>query len=307
MSEEISASVSLEEPGAAFVGPGQPETPPAEPAAGVPATEPQTPPGEPEPEGVIAAPTGEKYVPLAALQAERGKRKEAEGKVLSEADLQALRDKARGYDESAAWVQQARPYIDAIRSNPDLVKQVQNGGKPVAPQTDERAETYAKRFDLFTPDGKPDVARAQAILQDQDAQMERVAQKAVAPLVQTEAQRTSIGLYQHYLQQPEVNGIKVDPKYLAETWASVPPEVSADPRVAQVLYMNTIGRQILAGHKPAQAPPQVVPTEGVGSGTPSAQALTPTSEKFLAASQMKPAEFRATREQYKPGQPNSLE
>lgn len=307
----VSIAVSLEEPALGNNAPTAPaaETPPA------PTQEAVTPPPAPqnteegEPEGVINAPTGEKYVPLGAVQAERGKRKEAE-KALSAKDqeIASLREKAIKYDEAAQYLAQAKPYIEKAKADLQRQNQPQTPAEQPGPLTSAQAEAYAKRFDLFTTDGKPDVARAQEIAKDHEEQMRRVAQQTVAPLMQNEAQRVSTTLYQQYLNRPEVNGFKIDPKYLANTWNTVPPEmIAANPQIGEVLFRTALATQIMEGGKPIQAPPPVVPTEGVGSGTPREQALSGHSFKFQQASGMKPQDFRDTREKYTPGQPNSLE
>lgn len=307
MSEELVGSVSLEEP-ASIVGPGQsvdePQAPVVEPAAAV--VEDQ------EPEGTMTTPAG-KVVPLAALQAERGKRKEAEGKILSDAELSALRDKAQKYEQTAAYVQQAQPIIEAIRSRPDLVQLAKQPAAPApvpaGPLSEQEAVDYAKDFDLYTTDGKPDVDRAQRIAKRNADINARQMQQTVAPLVQNEAQRQSAQLYQRYLNTPEVNGIKIDARYLAEAWNTVPPDlIAANPQVGEVLFRTALANQVLAGHKPATVTtPPVVPTESVGGGRPAEGVLTAVDEKFLAAAGMKRADFQSTANQYKPGHSNSLE
>ena len=295
MDETAVASMSLEP--AEMVNPGAPaaETPPPAPET----PPPPAPVAEDEPEGTIAAADGQKYVPLGAVKAERERRKEAEGKLT---ELEPLRQKAQKYDEAKDYLETARPYIEKARAD------LQRPQTPaVDPALEAEAIEYAKDFDLFTPEGKHDVARAMRIMKRNDERSAKQAQQAVSPILQTEAQRQSLGLYQHYLNQPEVNGVKVDPKFLAEQWQMVPQEISADPKVAQVLFINAIGRQILSGHKPISAPPPPLVTESVGHGRPSEVTLTEDSEKFLRASGMQPKEFKETRERYKPGQSNSLE
>lgn len=315
MAEEIATmGLSLDEPGE-IVNPGAqpPAEPPAEPAQPPPAAA-APPPAEDDadPEGTIAAATGEKYVPLSALQAERGKRKESTRTLTAkETEIAGLKQKAQLYDEAAGYIQQAKPYIDALRANPGLVQQIQQPPKPqepAGPLSDAEAVEYAKDFDLYTPDGKPDVARAQKIASRHDKMAERRAQQMVAPLVQNEVQRTSAGLYQQMLSRPEVNGVKVDATMLAEAFntlnnAGVP--ITKD--VAEVLFMNTIGRQILSGHKPTAAPPPPLVTEGVGAGRPAEVSLNSQSERMLSASGIKRDTFMETRNGYKPGQHNSLE
>lgn len=301
--EQAVAAMNLDE-GADVVD--IPVTPSADPP---PAVEPTD---DPDPEGVIFATNGEKMVTLKALREERGKRKETEKALhAKDAELEPIKQKAQRYDEASQYLEQARPIIEKIKARPDILKLADQPPSPpevvAGPLSPAEAIEYAQDFDLYTADGKPDVERAQRIAKRHYDMSARQAQQAVTPILQTEAQRQSTQLYQQYLAQPEVNGIKVDPKFLAETWNSVPPEVSADPRVAQVLFMNTIGRQLLSGTRPMPAPSPVVTTESVGGGRPAMAALPQESQRFMQAAGIKPAEFAEVRERYKPGQQNSLE
>ncbi len=256
---------------------------------------------EPEPEGTITIPQG-KVVPLGAVQAERGKRKEAEKALAAkEQEIQALAEKAKNWDEAKNYLEQAKPYIEKARA--DLQKP-----KETAPAVDPALEQYARDFDLFDTEGKPDVARATRIMRFHDDRAQKTAQQLVAPILQTEASRTAQGLFQQYVSRPEQNGVKVDAKLLAEAFQMVGPElIAANPAVAEVLYMNTIGRQLLSGQKPVSAPPPPLVSESLGPGKTPEVALTDMDTKFMQAAQMKPSDFKETRERYKPGQNNSLE
>ena len=255
---------------------------------------------EPEPEGTITIPQG-KVVPLGAVQAERGKRKEAEkAKAELEAQLAEASLKAKNWDEARAYLEQAKPYIEKARADLQRPKDT--------PAVDPALEQYAKDFDLYTADGKPDVERAGRIMRFHDDRAQKTAQQLVAPIIQTEAARTAQGLFQQYVSRPEQNGVKVDATLLAEAFNMVGPELIAqNPAVAEVLYMNTIGRQLLSGQKPVSAPPPPLVSESVGPGKTPEVALTDMDQKFIQASQMKPSDFKETRDRYKPGQNNSLE
>lgn len=294
-------SVSLEESEAPAV-----ETPP--PAAPVAEAAPVSPSAnteDAEPEGVVVA-TGEKYVPLAAVKAERERRKTAETNLSAkDQEIASLREKASKYDEAASYLQQAKPYIEKAKA--DLQRQ-NTPPETQGPLSPAEAEEYARDFDLYTADGKPDVTRAQRIAARHEKMSQRQAQQTVAPILQTEAQRTANALYQKYLNAPEVNGVKVDPRFLAEVWNIVPADmIAANPNVAETLYRTAIGNQMLAGHKPVQAPPPVVPTESVGTGAQKDKPLGDMSQRFQQASRMKAADFKTTRESYTPGVANSLE
>ena len=294
MEETPVYSMSFDEP--SEVPPPAEATP--DPVAEAPPAEPVD--TEPEPEGTITIPQG-KVVPLGTVQAERGRRKEAEKALAAkEQEIQALAEKAKNWDEAKVYLDQAKPYIEKARADLQRPKDT--------PAVDPALEQYAKDFDLYTADGKPDVERAGRIMKFHDDRAQKTAQQLVAPILQTEASRTAQGLFQQYVSRPEQNGVKVDAKLLAEAFQMVGPELIAqNPAVAEVLYMNTIGRQLLSGQKPVSAPPPPLVSESLGPGKTPDVALTDMDTKFMQAAQMKPSDFKETRDRYKPGQNNSLE
>lgn len=302
-------SLSLDEPNEII------PTPAAEPvaAAAAPPDAPPSPPVDADAEPVVYASNGEKLVPLKALQAERGKRKDAEALASKKDEEYApLKEKAQKFDESVQYLNAARPYIEKLRANPDLVKHLQTGQPapkaPSGPLSDQEALEYAKDFDLFKADGSPDVDRAQRIAQRHADLSARQAQQLVAPLAQNEAQRQTNTLFQHYVNRPEVNGIKVDAKMLAEAFNTVGSDnIAANPNIAEVLFMNTIGRQLLSGHKPIPVSSPPIVTESIGAPRAPETSFTDTDEKFYRASGMKRDAFTETRERYQAGRNNSLE
>jgi len=296
--EQPVVSMSLEEP--EVVAPPVAQTPPEPPVQATPKAD-----DEPEPEGTIEIPQG-KVVPLGAVQAERAKRKEAERlAVEKDAKIAELSQKAQAFDEAKSYLDQARPIIEEIRAK-------KNAPQPQPPNFDPALELeateYAKDFDLFTAEGKPDVQRALRILKRNDERAARQAHQAVAPVLQRDALTTTRGMFQQMVSRPEQNGFKIDANLLAEAFNTVGPEmIAANPQVAEVLYQNTLGRQILMGHKPTQAPPPPLVSESVGAGKPSEVTLTDFDQRIMQASGMKTSDYKETRERYKPGQNNSLE
>ena len=296
-------SVSLEEPGEIVGQVAQTETPPVE----TPPAEP-----EPEPEGTIQIPQG-KVVPLGAVTAERGKRKEAETRAAAlEEKLKQLEPKAARYDEAAQYLQQARPIIEKIRQRPDLVQLADQPAapakEPVGPLSEAEAIDYAKDLDLYTPEGKPDVDRAQRFAKRQEAISAKQTQRAMAPFQQQSAQQQSNALKQAVLNTVDGQGNKVDPAVLDEMWANVPVELSSQPHIANAIYIMAMGAQTISGKGPKPAPPPVVHTESVGTGAkPPGEHLSRISEGLLGASNMKRSEFLKQREQWKLGERNSLE
>ena len=261
---------------------------------------------EPEQEGTITIPQG-KVVPLGAVQAERGKRKEAErAKAELEAQLAEVSLKAKNWDEAKTYLEQAKPYIEKARA--DLQRPKETAQEPEGPLSSQEAVEHAKLLDLWTTDGKPDTSRAQQAAKLYAGLAAKQTQQAIAPILQNEASRAAQSLFQQYASRPEQNGVKVDANLLAEAFNMVGPElIAANPAVAEVLYMNTIGRQLLSGQKPVSAPPPPLVSESLGPGKTPDVGLTDMDTKFMQAAQMKPSDFKETRDRYKPGQNNSLE
>jgi len=295
--EQPTMNVSLEEP-------SEITSPPLAPAAETPPDPPDATPlvdDSLEPEAVAAA-NGEQYVPLKAVKAERERRKEAENLAKQrDAEIAALKPKAEEFERAKSYLEQARPYIEKARQ--DLARPAQT-----TPAVDPALEQYAKDFDLYTAEGKPDVTRAQRIMQFHDDRASKLAQQHMAPLVQHEANRTAQSLYQQYVSRPEVNGIKIDGRLLAEAFNMVGPELIAqNPAVAEVLYQNTIARQFLSGQRPMTAPAPVVPTESLGSNSAPEERLSSVAERMREAASIKTDDYKAIRGRYKAGQSNSLE
>jgi len=304
MSEGLPAgAVSLEsEENATLVGAiTDPTVTAAEPAA-----------EEQEPEGVVTTATGVKMVPLAAVQAERGRRKEAEGKfTAAETELATIRPKAQRYDEVEPQIRAAMPIIQGIQRRPDLVAQLNQPApavkEPAGPLSDQEAIDHAKALDLYTPTGEPDVARAQNVAKMYAGIAQRQTQQAIAPFQQNEAQRQSATNYQHFAQMKDATGNVVDPKVLANVWANVPAEQSANPAVANVLYLMALGQQQALGKSPRAALPAVIPTESVGGGKTSSPAITTVDQSMMRAAGIAEKDYTATSARFKPGQSNFLE
>lgn len=268
-------------------------------------------PEEPEPEGTITIPQG-KVVPLGAVQAERGKRKEAETKLAATiAEVEPLKQKAQKYDEAAQYLQQAQPIIEALRARPDLVELAKNPPpKQTAkgPLSDEQAIEHAKALDLYKADGAPDVDRAQSVAKLYAGIAEQKTQQAIAPFQQNAALQASMQNKNYILGLKDGAGnALVDPTALNTVWKDVPPELSSRPEVANLLYLTALGLQTQSGKAPRSAPTAPLHTESLGGGKPGPETLTRTDEAFMRASTMPQKEFVQTRNSYKEGQTNSLE
>jgi hypothetical protein len=259
---------------------------------------------EPEPEGTVEMPTG-KVVPLAALQSEREGRKAAaaEANALKER-LTAAEAKAAQLDQIAGEWAQVQPLINSVRNGT-----YQPPAPPKVEQTLSEAEAidYAKDLDLYKPDGKPDVDRAQRLAARQERLSQQAAARAIAPLHATEAQRASDDMRQRIAGLKDATGFQVPAEFIDQVWKVVPAELSAQPNVAGVLHRVALAEAILAGKHPAMkagAPPPVVPTASLGGGR---QGEAPVDSRFATAAGISQKVFKETAAAYKPGHSNVLE
>lgn len=266
---------------------------------------------EAEPEGTITIPQG-KVVPLGAVQAERGKRKDAESKLAAvTAELEPARQKAQKYDEAAQYLQQAQPIIEALRARPDLVAMAKNPPpkvEPKGPLSDDQALEHAKALDLYKADGTPDTDRAQNVAKMYAGIAEQKTQQAIAPFQQNQALQQSHQNKNYILSLKDAAGnALVDPTALNTVWKDVPAELSSRPEVANLLYLTALGLQTQSGKGPKGQQAAPLHTESLGGGKPGPETLTKSDEAFMRASSMPQKEFVATRASYKEGQTNSLE
>lgn len=277
------------------------ETPEPQPA---PPPEPQaaTPPpnaDDAEPEGVVVNPSGEKLVPLSALAAARQATRDAK------AEAAALRPKADIADKVYHEWQAVQPLIQRAQ------QAAQSSPPPAAkgPLSESEAVDYAKDLDLFKPDGTPDVDRAQRLAGRQEA----LAQRSAAMMVQPFAQQTAHSQSQANLSQAiswsEKQKTGIDRGIMERVWAIVPPEQSARPDVAGILYRVALAESVMAGNykAPSTPPPPLVDTASLGTRDAVKTSLNSIDQAFRQAADIPEKRFTETREKYQPGRSNSLE
>src|SRR3990167_925963 len=117
---------------------------------------------EPDDDGVVEAVSvgGQKMVPLAELIKTRKEAKAAKAKL---AELEPQVAQIPGIQQQ---IDTLRPYADAIRQNPNLIKLAQQATRPsgqdtVQPDDDQEARDTAEDLGLYHPQtGELDVARA---------------------------------------------------------------------------------------------------------------------------------------------------
>ncbi len=263
---------------------------------------------ESEPEGTITTQKGEKLVPIGAVIAERGRRKDAERSAKDKDDLIGqLKPKADRYDQVEPQIRAAMPIIEKIRNRPDLIKLAdQPREEPGGPLTKAEAIEYAKNFDLFLPDGTPDIDRAQRIETFNQQRTQKAVREQMAPLVGHTATQQSNAFKQQYAALALADGTKVDQRYLDQVWANVPPEMAANPDVARILYLASAGLERVSS-KTGARPGPVVQTEGVGGRQTQAPAITDLDTSIMKSAGISQKTYKETSARFKPGQSNSLE
>jgi hypothetical protein len=274
-----------------------------------------------EPEGITIDLRGSKMVPLEALQAERGRRKEYQAQVKAaeslKAEVDALRGKAQTAEQVTAWVEQVRPLLEKLKGQPDLVKAIMSGqpvGQPQAPPeqagplSPEEAEDLARTMELYTAEGKPDLARAQKMAGKMAKLASGQAAAAMAPVTAAMAEGQSGTLRQQYAGLRDKAGRTVNPDVLQKMWQLVPSNlVAQDPNVAGVLYYAAKGYAAHHGMD-EPAPPTSLPivTEPAGGHQTAARALSDLDRRF-ARTMDSEKKYTETSARYKPGQINILE
>lgn len=262
-------------------------------------------PDDAPPPGTIEGSGGVKFVPLGAVIEERTKAKEAKAATAAlQTELDSVKGKADLWDRAKAQVEQALPLIEKMKGRPDLMAQLDRPA-PTTLQTltDTEAIEYAKDFDLYKTDGTPDVDRAQRIAARHDAMADRRAEAKIAPFRQNDHQRASADLKAKLLVYKDASGTTLDPQALEQVWGIVPPELSARPEVAEVLYLMAKG---IASSKPekARGPGPVLQTESIGGG---GKVESDKPSRFATAAGISQAEFKKTASAFKPGAVNVLE
>lgn len=297
MSELPAGSVSLEDDAPTI------STQPA--ASAPPAADP--PPSDPpadDPEGTIEGSGGVKFVPLNAVVELRGKVRESKTALeAKDAEIAALRDKATKFDQVSGEWQAAQPLIQALKNGTYQPRTAS------APQVNQAAIDTAKDLDLYTADGKPDVERAQKILDRQTALAREQAQQLVQPLYQNTAQSQSAANFEQAANFKDKSGFQVDRATLQTIWNQVPPELSMRPEVASILWRQAVAETVLQGKfRPGVAPPPPVQhTESLGGGAPTRAEMSAAERNFASAVGMKTGEFEKISANFKPGERNALE
>jgi hypothetical protein len=277
------------------------------PPTSTPQAEPPEP--EPEPEGVVDV-QGKRMVDVGVLAAERRRVREATERNIREKELAPLQAKAQEADQLRQALADAQPYLQHLRQHPELLQPP----KPTSLEdqvSDEDARTEARDLELYAADGQPDVTRAKRIIarrrQDATAAAQQATAAAVGPITSQTAQTYS---RQNFVQAasrrtPDGHPL-VDPKALAQLWASLPAELTQHAEVGELLLDAAIGKTVRTGGQVARADrPPLVSESPSGRAAPAFQ-MSDLTRTIAHAAGMTEKSFAERAKDYKPGELNVL-
>ena len=261
---------------------------------------------EPEPEGVIDV-QGKKMVPVDALIAER-ERATKKGEEKARAELEPLKAKAAQADQLAADLQALQPHIAYLQKHPEVMQ------RPFEPDTptvsDEEAEKEARDLELYTPTGL-DLARAKRIIAKRRAEVSQVATQAAKEAVEPYAQSSfTAAARQNFVwaasQKAPDGAPLVETAALAKLWQSFPPELAANPEVAQVILNAAIGETVRTGKRPQRPEHEPVFSEVPGGRHPSEYRMSPLEKSVAKVAGLSEEQFAKHAKEYQPNAVNVL-
>jgi hypothetical protein len=208
----------------------------------------ETPPTtEPEPEGVVEV-QGQKLAPVSAIVAERERVRNTERERAAK-ERETLQQQL---SQTQQQTQQLHAELEALKAA--------HAPKPpdIPDVSDEEAESFARHYELYTPQGL-DTTRAKRLIKDRRDETRRVAQEAAqhavrGPQEEIFRQASKQNFIWAANQRDASGNPLVDPKALAEQWAQLPAELTAKPEVAQHLLKTVAGEMLMQGKRPPTAP-----------------------------------------------------
>lgn len=269
-------------------------------------TPPLVPAADPEPEGIVDV-QGKKMVPVDALIAER-ERATKKGEEKARAEIEPLKVKAAQADQLAADLQALQPHIDYLNKHRELFD------RPAEPDTptvsDEEAEKEARDLELYTPTGL-DIPRAKRIIAKRRAEVSAVAKQAAQEAVQPYAQSSfTAAARQNFVWAASQKGPDgaplVDTQELAKLWQSFPPELAANPEVAQIILNAAIGETVRSGKRPQRPDQEPVFSETPGGRHQGEYRMSALEKSVAKVAGISEDQFAKRAKEYQPDAVNVL-
>lgn len=237
----------------------------------------------------IAVPDGEKLVPLSAVTRIREKYKETRDKAARAEAIAAELEKVK------AELDESKPYVEAFKTleiaRQAAPQQVQPQTAPVDPAYQAELVELARDLDLYTPDGQPDLGKAERIYTRQAKVAEQVARRAVQPLQQQTVQQQAGSMYQKALATAAPDGSRPDPAILRDVFSRLDPALVATEDGARQAWMSALGMSAAAGRlvrdqatpaKKADPPPAPLYSEKAGGLDGEARvSLSPSERAYI--------------------------
>lgn len=261
---------------------------------------------DPEPEGVVEV-QGRRMVPVDALIAER-ERATKKGEEKARAEYEPLKAKAAQADQLAADLQALQPHIQHLQRHPELMEEPKQPDTPDVSRDD--AEKFARRYELYTPNGL-DVARAAQMIADNRAETKRIATEAAQEAVQPYAQSSfTAAARQNFCwaasQKAADGGPLVDVNDLARLWQTFPPELAANPEVAKVILNAAIGETVRSGKRPQRVETEPLFSETPGGRGPAEYRMSALEKSVARVAGISEKQFAERAKQYQPDAVNVL-
>lgn len=296
MSEQLEVNGPAVDPDA--TPPPASETPPT-----IDTLEAQPAPEEPDEPEAIEIQAGQRYIPVGVAKALREENK-------------ALKAQAEKVTQLEQALNEAAPYVQFLRANPQIMQQPAQPQHQTQPptQADPLVESTAKRYDLYTADGKLDLDRAAAIVDDQRKVAREEASKLLEPVTTQHHQQQLTANLQWMTSLKDADGRPLEQAFIDETvrsiYGALPRQdalrVLADPAVAQIVGYTALGRQA-AVKKSAPQPPAGPPLHVESAGGASGVVLGEDSRRLAKMAGFNEKDFAERAKRYQPNTSNVLE
>lgn len=221
-----------------------PVTPPQD------ATPPVTPSADDEPE-VLEIPTGEKLVPLSALESARAKvRAKSEELETLKGEVGKGAEKDARIAELQQQLEQARPLAQAYTAAVEAQRNQPPAPAEPTPQQTAKLQRVAQQLDFYKSDGSLDLTRAQSHLDLIHEEAAEIAQQHVAPIHQQSVEEQSAYNLQRALITKTPGGVQPDPAVVRELWGRVDKRLTATAAGAAQIFAAALGHSVLLGKMP---------------------------------------------------------